>query len=132
MNALVPVVVRFLQQDGGQLSWTEDGEVSLSCDRPEPLSFHEFAGPLVYADLIRLAQTILDYRDVLESNNDEAAPATRSMCGSTGDGMITSSDVASSPCFSERAANDGARTDAGSSSSRTGPNRPACGLAWRN
>jgi len=37
MNALGPVVVRFLQNDGGQLSWTEDGEVSLSCDRSEPL-----------------------------------------------------------------------------------------------
>jgi len=74
MNALGPVVVRFLQNDGGQLSWTEDGEVSLSCDRPEPLSFHEFAGPLAYADLVRLTEAILDYRAALEANDYQIVP----------------------------------------------------------
>ena len=74
MNALGPVVVRFLQNDGGQLSWTEDGEVSLSCDRPEPLSFHEFAGPLAYADLVRLTEAILDYRAALEANDYQIIP----------------------------------------------------------
>ena len=72
---LVPVVLRFLQQDGGRMTWTEDGEVSLVCDRPEPLSFHEFAGPLAYADLVRLVETILDYRAALEANDYQIIPA---------------------------------------------------------
>ena len=71
---LVPVVLRFLQQDGGRMTWTEDGEVSLSCDRPEPLSFHEFAGPLAYADLVRLTEAILDYRAALEANDYQIIP----------------------------------------------------------
>ena len=71
---LVPVVLRFLQQDGGRMTWTEDGEVSLSCDRPEPLSFHEFAGPLAYADLVRLTEAILDYRAALEANDYQIVP----------------------------------------------------------
>jgi len=74
VNALVPTVVRFLQQDGGRMTWTEDGEVSLSCDRPEPLSFHEFAGPLAYADLVRLTEAILDYRAALEANDYQIIP----------------------------------------------------------
>ena len=71
---LVPVVLRFLQQDGGRMTWTEDGEVSFSCDRPEPLSFHEFAGPLAYADLVRLTEAILDYRAALEANDYQIVP----------------------------------------------------------
>ena len=74
VNALVPTVVRFLQQDGGRMTWTEGGEVSLVCDRPEPLSFHEFAGPLAYADLVRLVETILDYRAALEANDYQIIP----------------------------------------------------------
>jgi hypothetical protein len=74
MVTLAPVLRQFLQRDGGRMTWTEDGEVSFSCDRPEPLSFHEFAGPLAYAELVRLVETILDYRTALEANDYQIIP----------------------------------------------------------
>jgi hypothetical protein len=74
MVTLAPVLLRFLTADGGRLRWTRRGEVSLSCDRPEPLSFHELAGPLAYAHLIRLIEAIRAYRAALEFGQHALAP----------------------------------------------------------